>query len=83
MHFTGTKYSPLQSSRWGRESLLLYFCFVLMLCHCYCSVNLRCGAMGWSVVCDCGTSWSYSLYLLIDFKHYVSFCLQSTSFLAK
>ena len=32
-----------------------------MSCFCYCSVALPHGAMGWSAVCDCGISLSYSL----------------------
>ena len=35
---------------------LLYLC-----CDCLCSVSLPHNAMGWSAVCDCGFSWSYSL----------------------
>ena len=27
-----------------------------------CSVSLPHGAVGWSPVCDCGISWSYSLF---------------------
>ena len=38
--------------------LCLYsLCFVF----CYCSVALPCGAVGWSAVCGCGISLSYSL----------------------
>ena len=35
-------------------------------CHCryYRSFTLPRGAMGWSVLCDCGISWSYSLICL-------------------
>ena len=40
-------------------------CFVLivflMSCDCYCSVALPHAAVGWSAVCDCGISWTYSL----------------------
>ena len=32
-----------------------------MSCRCYRSVSLLHGAVGWSAVCDCGVSWSYSL----------------------
>ena len=28
----------------------------LMSCYCYCSVAIPCGALGWSALCDCGTS---------------------------
>ena len=42
----------LKSSRWRRESCLLYFC---------CALNVMCprGAIGLSVVCDYGISWSF------------------------
>ena len=43
-------------------------CFSLavfpMSCYSKCSVALPHGAVGWSAVCDCGISWSYSLTLL-------------------
>ena len=43
----------LQSSRWGRESWLL--CFVFLVSHdCY--VALPLDATGLSAVCDCGIS---------------------------
>ena len=32
-----------------------------MSCRCYRSLTLPRGVMGWSEVCDCGISWSYSL----------------------
>ena len=32
----------------------------LLSCSCH-SVSLPRGAMGWSMVCDCAISWSYSL----------------------
>ena len=32
-----------------------------MYCYYKCFVALPHGAMGWSAVCDCGVSWSYSL----------------------
>ena len=51
----------LQSSRWGSESWLLYFFFFLILCSCNVFLPLPPGALGWSAVCDCGSSWSYSL----------------------
>ena len=53
----------LQSSRWGRESWLLYFNCISMSCDC-CSVSLPRGAVGWSVVCDSDICWSYSLTFL-------------------
>ena len=33
----------------------------LLVCVCYSSKPLSYGAVGWSAVCDCGISWSYSL----------------------
>ena len=36
--------------------MLLYFVLLLSV-----FVSLPHGAVGWSVVCDCGISWSYSL----------------------
>ena len=52
----------LQSSRWGRDSRLLYFCccvrnVISLLSFC----DFPLSAVGWSVVCECGISWSYSL----------------------
>ena len=35
---------------------------ILMFSDCWCSVSLPRGVMGWSVECDCGISWSYSLF---------------------
>ena len=29
----------------------------------WCSVSSPRGAIGWSAVCDCGISWSYSLFI--------------------
>ena len=51
----------LQSFRWGRDSWLLYFNFLLMSFDGYCSVSLCHGTVGWSAVCGCGISWSYSI----------------------
>ena len=36
-----------------------------LCCACLCSVSLPRGAMGWSAVCDCGISWSYSLFVYL------------------
>ena len=50
----------LLSSRWGRQSWLL----ILLCSECYVLVivlGLPLGAMGWSVVCHCDISLSYSL----------------------
>ena len=33
-----------------------YFIVFRMSCYCKCSVALPRGAVGWSVVCDCGIS---------------------------
>ena len=46
----------LQSSSRERESWLLSFVVSLMSCYCVCSVALPRGAVGWSLVCDCGIS---------------------------
>ena len=35
---------------------LLYLFVFLMSCFCYCSVAFPHGAMGWSALCDCGSS---------------------------
>ena len=40
----------------------------LVALHCVvtpCSMSLPDGAVGWSVVCDCGISWSYSLGVFV------------------
>ena len=48
----------LQLSRWGkRELVALLFC-VLKAMLLLSFLLLPRGAMGWSVVCDCGISWS-------------------------
>ena len=36
-----------------------------------CSVSLPHGAVGWSVVCNCGISWSYYLFSEVVFVHLV------------
>ena len=40
-------------------------CFAVIVfrisCYCKCPVSLPLGAVGWSAVCDCGISCSYSL----------------------
>ena len=54
----------LQSYSWGKE---LAGCFALtvylMYCDSQCSVTLPDGAVGWSAVCDSGTTRSYSFAL--------------------
>ena len=58
--------------------VLIYFCFLaeeeragcftvivcLMSCDCQCSVALPRAAVGLSAVCDCGISWSHSLFVV-------------------
>ena len=36
-----------------------------MSCYCKCSLALPHGAMGWSAVCDCGISYSYTCTLTL------------------
>ena len=36
-----------------------------MTCDSQCSVTFPHGAVGWSAVCNCGISWSYSLAFLV------------------
>ena len=51
----------------GLVALLLLFSECHVLCNC--SLPLPRAAVGWSVVCDCGISWSYSLtFRLMDEK---------------
>ena len=47
-----------------REQVALLFIVVLASNGCYCSLVLPHGAVAWSALCDCGTSWSYSLTFL-------------------
>ena len=44
-----------------RELVSLLFVVFWMSCRCYRFLTLSQGAMDWSVVCDCGISWSNSL----------------------
>ena len=44
-----------------RELVALLFIVLRMSCYCECYVTLPHGTVGWSAVCDCGISWSYSL----------------------
>ena len=55
----------------GIENWLFAFIVLQMYCYYKCSVALPHGAVGWSAVCDCGISWSYSL----------TFCSYITQFL--
>ena len=59
------------SYRWGRESWLLYFNWVVavMWLLVICVVFLAVQSVGLTqVVCDCGISWSYSLAFLHRFR---------------
>ena len=49
----------MQPSRWGRESWLLCFAFLV---SCDCCVALPRDVTGLSAVCDCGISRSYSIF---------------------
>ena len=44
----------IEEKRAGYFTLIVF----LMTCGCLCSVSFPNGAMGWSVVCDCGIFWS-------------------------
>ena len=50
----------LPSAGEERASRLTFIVF-WMVCYCYCSLSFPDGAIGQSVVCDFGNSWSYSL----------------------
>ena len=45
------------------EEIAACFVFIVLRMSCYykCSIALPHGTVGWSVVCDCGISLSYSL----------------------
>ena len=46
----------------GEERAGCFTLFVFLVsCDCYCSVALPHGDVGWSALCDCGISYSYSL----------------------
>ena len=49
----------------------------LMSCDGQCSMALPHGAVGWSVVCDCGISLSYSLAFYYTFRKLIK---KDTSF---
>ena len=65
--------------------LLLIYCSLLIQMFClsfvfgpcfvvhYLSVSLLHGAVGWSGVCDCGSSWPYSLTFCYFQISYVNF----------
>ena len=55
----------LQSSRWGRESWLLYLNCLLMSFDYKSFVSLPRGTVGWSAVCDCGISGYTHLFHVI------------------
>ena len=46
----------LKRKRWLVALLLFAIIVFQMYCYCKCSVALPRGAVGWSVVCDCGIS---------------------------
>ena len=47
----------------GRERAGWFAFIVLWMSYCCkCPVALPHGAVSWSAVCDCGISWSYSLF---------------------
>ena len=57
-----------------RESCCFAFIVLRMSCYCKSFVTLPHGAVGWSALCDCGISWSYSLFVsptltLIQYFH--------------
>ena len=47
----------------AEEERARFFTVIVFLLSCSynCYISLPHGAMGWSVVCDCGISWSYLL----------------------
>ena len=44
-----------------KRTLVACYCVLQMYCYYKCSVALPHSTMGWSAVCHCGISWSYSL----------------------
>ena len=51
----------------------LFLLSFLISCSCYDFLPLPRGAVGWSVMCDCGSSWPYSLTFWlseIESSHY-------------
>ena len=61
-----------------RTGCFTYIVFLVLLGY-YRSLPLHQGAMGWSAVCDCGISWSYSLTYLVPVLDLILFFV---SFLA-
>ena len=57
----------LQSSILAEEERadVLSLIAFLLSCGCKCYVPLSHGSTGLIAVCDCGISWSYSLYVLV------------------
>ena len=45
-----------------RELVAFLFIVLRMSCYCQCSVALPHDAVGWSAVCDCDISLSYSVF---------------------
>ena len=61
----------------GQKGLILEV--TELICDCYCSLTLPHGAVGWSAVCECGISWSYSLFFTLSHIEKTlkqSFCLK-------
>ena len=67
----------LHSYRWGRESWFHYSNCILMSFDCKCPVSLPHDAMGCAAVCDCGISWSYSLFHVIQLSSIL--CIHTVS----
>ena len=62
-------YLVFQSTRLGEEKAGSFtFNVFLMPYGCYCSLSLPYDVVGWSALCDCGFSWSYSLTFFISRK---------------
>ena len=49
----------------GKRELAALLIVFLVFCDFHFSVTLPHDAVGWSVVCDCGMFWSYSLTYMI------------------
>ena len=58
LHYVLSSFAIILMRKRELIALLLVF---WMSCYCKCPVALPQGAVGWSAVCDCGNSWSYSL----------------------
>ena len=69
----------LESIKSRLESwLICFYCLMdVLLQYCICSVAIPHGAVGWSVVCDCGIFWSYSLTFCHNWNFNCLACLCS------